>query len=190
MDDEQIPVSRRKYKPKTRAPLGYVSENRAAWVDVGSYQFQLIERPAEGDETEYGDGLPVIALGIRKQHGQPFFGILSSLTEQEVEELDKFWQYTIEELRSVTAHLDQRAEIERQKGDDTLSRLYRPVARFIERRRHGIEHPARLSERPDGVLEVEPQSSNSAERVADSGESLDERDTRPGSTQDGTAALD
>lgn len=193
MSDENSPVHKRKYKPKVRHPLGMLSPDRAGWVEVGKWEFMLIERDPQDDETEYNEGLPVMVLGIKAGARPPFFAMLSALTEQEVDELEKFFQFTIEELRPVTARLDLRAQQEKEKGNDNFGRLYRQVARFVSRKRHGIEHPAGVQGRPDGLLPMDDgewSDTGTGERPGDVRGGVPERPSSGDGTQDGASEAD
>lgn len=128
-----------------------MSADREMWVQVYKGEFILYE--TEGEEPELGNTLRV-ACCYRGANRRPVTLSLTSLTEEELLALRKFWDRAIEKALPIAQLRDKVADDAFQAGDDTYSRNYREVPNFVVRERPKRQHAEGVHDGPQGVSEV------------------------------------
>lgn len=145
---------KRLYKPGQRRTArqrgtGKMSENRFAWVKTAISDFVLmryLHDDPDQDETTPG---PTVRLFIPRPGGRPLSLNLTALTEQELNELEKFFFLAFNTARPIIQRYDEEAKRAYEEGDDSYVRSYRPDATLIVRERSRREHGEGLRDRSE-----------------------------------------
>jgi hypothetical protein len=155
-------VARRKQSPyrklsTAKARAGIMSNSRVAWVTVFRRQIAAYFRVAhpimtrDYDDREMVIGMTRPELEIFMEPGFAKSIQLTTLTVEELNALQQFYNYCFDLARPVCAELDRRAQEAMEEGDDSDQRVYRSAPVFVVRERGQQEYVARIQSGLAGV---------------------------------------
>lgn len=122
------------------------------WVEIERVRLELHELHGYDDGANYED---IPEFGMFLKNGSKRAGVrLTSFTEADLDEFEKFFQYAIDKARQSVGLLDERVREEYENGDDASPRLYRPDAKVHHRQWRKREDSKGVQERPDVVVEL------------------------------------
>lgn len=138
-----MPAKRRPYRAGQRALVGYtpgkISIKRYAWVDIFLGKFVLSRANPWEDRThdktaggEGGYGVKIIVPNISHPR-YPIHLRLTSLTEKELDLLEKFLKLAFDLARPIVKERDRVAREAAESGDVSFGRTWRQEPQFVIR---------------------------------------------------------
>ncbi|HEY6021730.1 MAG TPA: hypothetical protein VIY48_18230 [Candidatus Paceibacterota bacterium] len=122
----------KQYRPGSRKALyrpGRFTPGRIAWTTTYAGQYAITHHP-EVKENEPG---PSIKMNISRGSGRPIVIDATSLTMEELLQLRKAFNLLFDLAEPIVRERDRVAQDAYDKGDDSYTRSYRSVPRFVIR---------------------------------------------------------
>jgi len=129
----------------------YVKE-RMAWVNtfLGQIALYFYEEGTAVADTTTEPG-PTVKVLIPRYKGPTVHWDLSALTLEELTKLREFFDLAFDTAEPVIRMRDKVAQDAFAEGNDSISRLYRPVPQLVVRKRPEPEHSEGVLDGPENV---------------------------------------
>lgn len=143
-----------------RVGYGRIGDNRVAWLRTGpTGQLVLaeIDSDAVNEEADLQidgeEGYTYLLNIFIPGRKNPLRWNFSAMTQEELEKTRQFFNHLFDLADPVVRERDRKANEAFKKGDDSYSRIYRPVPQLVTRERPKRQHDQGVLERPGSIPE-------------------------------------